>query len=87
MSHTLRVGLFVGLCALLLGSAPALGQTGATSVKDEGDNTCLVDGTKAPLPTLLLSNAILEDKRFILILAAQPPAGGYHGEEGTCELS
>jgi hypothetical protein len=41
MTRSLRVGLFVGLCALLLSAAPARAQTGAPTVKDEGNNILL----------------------------------------------
>lgn len=73
MTRSLRFGLLVGLCALLLSAAPALAQTGTPTVKDEGGNIYLVDGTKAPLPTLLSA----EEAQKIATLQSAPPGPAY----------
>jgi dipeptidyl aminopeptidase/acylaminoacyl peptidase len=75
MTRARRLGLFIVLLAMLLSAAPALAlaQTGAPTVKDEGNNIYLVDGTKQPLPTLLAA----EEAQKLALLQSAPLAPAY----------
>ena len=79
MTRTLRLGLFGLLLAILLGGAPAFAQTDTTTVKDEGNNIFLVDGTKRPLPILLAP----EEAQKLATLQSPAPGPSYKIESAV----